>query len=207
MPAKLDLSGKMFGFWRVEYRAYGRYWRCTCTKCGKEKDVYGTNLTSGKSTGCKQCDETRTIHGHCTRILKSQTYNSWSAMLARCNNPKHTGFKWYGGKGIKVCERWLSFPNFLADMGEVPPGMWIERKDTNGDYCPENCKWATIDEQARNRSANRWVICNGKKMIATDAAKELGLVVVTVLSRLRANPDFYGDIATLTWRGRRIAVS
>lgn len=78
-------------------------------------------------------------------------YNSWRAMRERCNNPRHLWHSHYGGRGIKVCKRWSRFKNFLKDMGERPSDMTLERKNNNGNYTPQNCKWATIDEQNGNR--------------------------------------------------------
>lgn len=75
-------------------------------------------------------------------------------MRARCFNPRHSDYKYYGGRGIKVCERWASFVNFLADMGEVPTGLSIHRIDNDGNYEPTNCKWATAKEQASNKRGN-----------------------------------------------------
>jgi hypothetical protein len=84
-------------------------------------------------------------------FIKTPTYRSWIAMRSRCVDPNASGYKNYGGRGIKVCERWDDFLNFLADMGERPPGMSIEREDGTGNYCPENCKWATRKVQNRNK--------------------------------------------------------
>lgn len=91
----------------------------------------------------------RTTHGHCTGGF-SKTYHSWRGMVERCTNPKHIAWKNYGGRGIAVCERWKLFENFLADMGERPEGMSLDRTDPNKGYSPTNCRWATNKEQARS---------------------------------------------------------
>jgi len=87
------------------------------------------------------------IHG----MWESRTYQVWANMKTRCLNPRHRDYHKYGGRGITVCERWLNFQNFLADMGEQPKGLTIERINNHGNYEPQNCKWATYKEQSQNQ--------------------------------------------------------
>lgn len=124
-------------------------WLCRCA-CDKTVAVYQFNLTNGKtgSCGCRKRDAV-TKHGK----HLSRTYVSWQHMKTRCSDPKHPSFHRYGGRGISVCERWLSFENFLADMGERPAGRTLDRVDNDRGYEPGNCRWATPKEQVNNRSA------------------------------------------------------
>jgi hypothetical protein len=89
-------------------------------------------------------------HGHATK-LRSPTYNSWRAMLQRCKNPKHDRYQYYGGRGVTVHAEWTKFENFLKDMGERPDGKTLDRIETNGNYEPGNCRWATKKQQERNK--------------------------------------------------------
>ena len=107
-----------------------------------------------KSCGCLKREANRT-HGHTSRTGNTPTYDSWKAMKFRCLNPKARFYRLYGGRGIKICDRWLhSFENFLEDMGERPAGLTLDRRDSNGNYEPQNCRWATPAEQVRNTSRN-----------------------------------------------------
>ncbi len=103
-------------------------------------------------------------HGHIINGKKTSTYRSWQDMKTRCQNPNHPQFKNWGGRGIKICDRWMDFVNFLADMGEKPEGLTLDRINNDGNYEPSNCRWATPKEQAQNRRDYK----NQKLFIAID---------------------------------------
>ena len=151
--------------WLVTGRAAGNTkhneprWNCVCD-CGTSKVVIGGTLRKGTSTNCG-CQRPviaklhHTRHGHATRIGHSKTYQCWRNMRSRCLNPKNKDFKYYGERGIGICERWNSFDNFLEDMGEQPANLTIERSDNNGNYEKGNCTWATMAQQSLNKTTSR----------------------------------------------------
>lgn len=106
---------------------------------------------------------------------RTPTYQVWQNMKARCTNKNLPRYPRYGGRGIRVCERWLSYENFLADMGEKPHGMSIDRIDNDGDYAPENCRWADKRIQNANKSTNVYLEHNGERLCITDWAERLGV--------------------------------
>ncbi|HFO4585918.1 TPA: hypothetical protein ACHK65_004586 [Escherichia coli] len=161
-------------------------WVCRCD-CGKEKLIYRSALTTGrtKSCGClvKKSAALRCANNGKPRKRKG-AYSSWAQMKSRCNNPETPGYKNYGGRGIRVCERWNSFDLFLEDMGERPDGCSIDRIDVNGDYCKENCRWATDREQKLNTRRTRNLTAYGKTMTIKEWSEETDIPYSTITVRL-----------------------
>lgn len=119
-------------------------------------------------------------HGECY----SATYKIWAGILRRCTNPNESSYPDYGGRGIGIDCRWRNYIEFKKDMGEKPSGMSIERKDNNGNYCKENCVWATKKAQCNNRRSNVFLVYNGKSMTISDWATSLGISYHAFYNRL-----------------------
>lgn len=122
-------------------------------------------------------------HGHAVNGHMSPTYLSWVHMKDRCTNPNFNQYHRYGGRGITFDPRWATFENFLADMGERLPGTSLDRKDNSGPYCKANCRWATREQQANNRSSNRNVTIQGETRTVTQWTRHFGISAGTVKDR------------------------
>lgn len=198
--AHQDLTGTRFGKLVVtalapERTPSGRYkWLVRCD-CGAEKSVQAMSLKNGDTASCgcthrEQLGNRKRKHG----LSETSEYRSWCAMINRCTNPRGEDFDRYGGRGIKVCERWRDFRNFIADMGMKPaPGFSIEREDNDGDYEPSNCRWATQSEQVRNTSRN--VIAPSGRVIA-DEAPILGIKSSVIYQRVKLGWSIEEAIST-----------
>lgn len=134
-------------------------------------------------------------HGHSKRSGRTRTYQIWKSMRKRCNNPNTEFYYCYGARGIKVCERWDSYANFLADMGECQPGLSIERIDNDANYEPSNCRWASTKEQSRNQRGNRHITHNGETLTLVEWEEKLGLPNHCLASRLSRG---WNEITALT---------
>lgn len=147
-------------------------WMCKCD-CGADFRAYGPSLRKGatKSCGCL-VKETMTRIAKTHGLSGTPAHQSWTKMKERCLNPRHRQYSDYGGRGIRVCDKWLAgFEYFLADMGERPVGTTLDRIDNDGNYEPGNCRWATRLEQARNARHVRAIVrSDGKRFVAASAA-------------------------------------
>lgn len=178
----LDLTGNSYGRWTVlggRYTSEGKtlMWKCRCS-CGTVKDVAHSNLRGGRSISCgcnhrEQLSSRSTTHG----MSKTDTYKIWHGILKRCYNPKSIVYEHYGERGITVCDRWRArFLDFLSDMGERPSKEYsIERIDNDGNYCPENCKWATDIEQLNNTTRNVRLSAYGKSLTQMQWQYRIGI--------------------------------
>jgi len=204
-----DMTGMKFGKLFVSHLS-GRkadktaIWHCVCD-CGETREVAGTGLRAGrhKSCGCaspKFTKERTTTHN----MSRTKTYKIWAHMIQRCKNKKQVRYKDYGGRGITVCDKWLDFTNFYADMGECGPSLSIDRIDNNGNYEPSNCRWADAITQNNNTRKNRFVTANGKTMTIANWARLLNIKQNTIVTRLRRGWTDDQAINGLAWSKTRM---
>lgn len=154
-----------------------KLWRCVCD-CGNETRSTTGNLKSGKSSSCGCYRRDRTVECLSThKMSRSREYAIWVGMHNRCRWNGHTNYQNYGGRGIRVCERWADFQSFYDDMGPCPSGLTIERINVDGDYTPENCKWETKTEQQYNKSTTRWIVYKGERMAVGKTVHLVGDIV------------------------------
>lgn len=164
------------------------YWFCKC-ECGNVIKVQSGGLKNGHTNSCgcfhaEQVKKAGTTHGYSSRNNKTPVYRTWCNMLSRCRNSKTPRYNCYGGRGIKVCERWERFENFLEDMGNRPKWMSIERINNDGNYEPGNCRWATVKEQNNNNRGNRLLDFGERTQTLSQWADELGIKPKTLSARL-----------------------
>lgn len=145
MAKFINIAGMRFGQ-LVATAFVSPRWLCQCD-CGRSSLVRSNSLRTGHTRSCG-CGKGDYRHGR----ARDSIYRIWVGILQRCNNPKRTEFRYYGGRGISVCERWLKFENFLLDVGERPLNHSIDRIDNAGNYEPGNVRWATRKEQMKNKS-------------------------------------------------------
>lgn len=184
-----DLTGQVFGRLTVLYRTEDRVsksgaktvtYHCKCS-CGNERDVVATNLRRGSTQSCG-CMHNELLSNRCTKRdeVSKKLYIVHRNMRRRCYDTKDGSYKRYGGRGIRVCDEWLGengVENFIrwARENGYEFGLSIERTDNDGNYCPENCRWATVKEQNNNRSTNRLLTVNGITKTTSQWKDYLGL--------------------------------
>lgn len=184
---KYDLVGKRFGrLLVVEHVGCGKF-LCQCDCGNRVTNVLGSDLRlKRKSCGCIRKEIVASMKG----MYNSSVYKSWAHAKARTTLKTHKNWDLYGGRGIVMCDRWInSFPNFYEDMGDKPsPKHSLDRIDTNGPYSPENCRWATVHQQTRNKRNNVWITIDGETKIMEDWAMHFGIHAETFRQRI-ANQD------------------
>lgn len=196
-----DLTGKRYGRLTVLKYDGNAHWLCRCS-CGTIKSIFVSDFTSGRTRSCGcLANENLMFHRVNNRkhgMSKTRVYSIYYGMLHRCYNERLREFKNYGGRGIKVCDRWLGehgFENFLIDMGDRPsPKHSIDRIDVNGDYCPENCRWVTTKEQANNTRSNAYYTFNGKTQTLKQWCEELNFDYVLAKSRRKSGLSSFNEL-------------
>lgn len=194
----IDMTGKVCGrltvVSRYETKKRGAYWLCDC-ECGKQTVVCGRNLRTGhtKSCGCLHDDlsSERTIERNRTHEMSgTRLYHIWTDMKKRCKNKNHWAFERYGGRGVSVCGEWdndfLSFHNWAVEHG-YSENLTIDRKDNDGNYCPENCMWVTMVEQANNKSNNTKVVFHGEEYTVAQLSRMCGISYRTLYRRIHCS--------------------
>lgn len=195
MSKLIDLEGKRYGKLMVVKRMANRdkavtVWECKCD-CGNTTIVTSANLRSGrtKSCGCLRgivSKQKATTHG----MSKSKLYYIWSDIKQRCYQKNNPAFKFYGGRGIKMCNEWFkSYERFMkwAEINGYHEGLTIERIDVNGDYCPDNCKWIQLSEQAQNRRSNILIDYNGESHCLSEWCNIYKVNYYLVYNRIHKN--------------------
>ncbi len=193
--------GKLVALRRGSKNKYGRfnwYFRCDC---GSEIELDANQARSGntQSCGCYHAESLtlhKTTHGFAKKGQLRSEYRIWTLMKDRCSNPKSPNFSRYGGRGIKVCERWQTFENFYSDMGLRPEGCSIDRINNDGNYEPVNCKWATNKQQANNKTSNKLFTWHNETLTLAQWSEFFGLSGTVLNSRLARGWSFEVAVST-----------
>lgn len=198
-----NLEGQTFGKLTVlrlsdDYLKGQARWLCQC-ECGNATVVFASNLGRGHTTscGCHKKSNYKTMnlaHGATAGKLGKKneypsTYKIWCLMRQRCLNRRSKAYRWYGARGIAICDRWDDYANFVLDMGHRPDGHSLDRIDNGGPYSPENCRWATRTEQARNKRNNHLLTYNGETRSIAEWAEHIGVHPNRLASRMRRGWD------------------
>lgn len=159
---------------------------CRCA-CGAERVFSAHKVITGhtKSCGCAKVERISRLKLKHGLSKKHPLWGVWLGMRRRCQDQNNQDWLQYGGRGIKVCERWTAFDLFVADMGDRPDGHTLDRIDVNGDYCPENCRWASWTTQERNRTNNHMLTLRGATKCIAEWAEELEMPYATLYMRVR----------------------
>ena len=204
MKGTLPPAGTAFGRLRVlgKGKKY-HHWLCVC-ECGNKKEINRYALLRGatKSCGCLQKEGMSTLMSK-HKKSSDPIYKIWTAMHDRCRNERCKSYENYGGRGIKVCERWEKFENFYADMGDRPAGKSLDRIDNDGPYAPWNCEWKEQKFQSRNKRNNIWLEYGGKRQVVKDWAREIGLHETTITYRLQQGWTVEEALTTAKWTKKR----
>jgi len=188
-----DISGRLFGHLtalrRIESDRHSHArWLCRCD-CGTEKGILYAQLMRGTTHSCG-CHKAQLLKDKKTKHGKSNSkiYSIWCNMIRRCYDSRVSNYHRYGGRGIEICERWLRFEHFLADMGDPPDGMSLDRVNNDGNYEPSNCRWATREQQSKNSTRPILLSFRGLTMNVTEWATHLGISQGTLSERLKTWP-------------------
>lgn len=190
MPKLIDLTGKRFGrlivIERCENKHKAPYWKCKCD-CGNVCVIQGRKLRDGitKSCGCLHKEISKINHLTHGKS-KHPLYSVWKGMKSRCNNKHIKCYKYYGEKGVSLCEDWNDFATFFdwSINNGYKHGLTIDRIDNNGNYCPENCRWVSIDIQQKNKSNCFYITYNGITMTASEWERATGVCRKTIIYRI-----------------------
>ena len=181
----VDKTGQRFGLLTVVSRAANQgkivAWNCVCD-CGKSTVVRAASLQSGNTKSCGHLVGGVQTHG----MTGTRAHNSWRAMRERCYVKTNSAYRFYGALGITVCDEWNdSFEKFYSDMGDPPEGYSIDRIDGTTGYSPDNCRWASLAVQNRNKKSSKFITYEGETLTVSEWARRIGCITNSIEYRLR----------------------